>query len=110
MEVSVMIKGKYEETAKDWKTEFLDLYISGDVEKLGKALDLKRLHIPKRLYRYRTLDDDNITKYRFGEIVRGELYMSHPSELNDPFEASSKLAESKPSEYMRDKCCGQAFL
>lgn len=103
MKASGMIRDKYEETAKDWKTQFLDLYMSGDVEKFGQALDLKRLHIPKRLYRYRTLSDENITKYRFGEIVRGELYMSHPSELNDPFEASSKLAESKPSAYMRDK-------
>ena len=100
---SGMLRECYEETAKDWKTEFMDLYMSGDVVKFGQALDLKRLYIPKRLYRYRTLSDDNITKYRFGEIVRGELYMSHPEELNDPFEASSNLAESKPSAYMRDK-------
>lgn len=87
----------------DWKTEFLDLYMSGDVEKFGQALELKRLHIPKKLYRYRTISDDNITSYRFDEIVRGELYMSHPSELNDPLEASSNLAAYSPSAYMRDK-------
>lgn len=98
-----MIRGNYEETVEVWKTEFLDLYMSGDVVKFRQALDLKRLHMPKRLYRYRTLRDDNISKYRFGEIVRGELYMSHPEELNDPFEATSNLAESKPSAYMRDK-------
>lgn len=103
MKTSGMVRENYEETAKDWKTEFLDLYMSGDVGKFGQALELKRLHIPKRLYRYRTLSDDNITKYRFGEIVRGELYMSHPSELNDPFKVSSNLVESKPSAYMRDK-------
>lgn len=103
MKASDMLCDNYKETAKDWKIQFLDLYMSGDVEKFGQALDLKQLHIPKRLYRYRTLSDENITKYRFGEIVRGELYMAHPSELNDPFEVSSKLAESKPSAYMRDK-------
>lgn len=103
MKISDRIWDKCEETATEWKTEFLELYMSGDVEKFGQALELKRLHIPKRLYRYRTLSDDNITKYRFSEIVRGELYMSHPSELNDPFEASSILAGSKPSVYMRDK-------
>lgn len=93
----------YDEGARDWKTEFLELYMSGDVKKLRQALDLKRQHIPKKLYRYRTLSDDNISKYRFGEIVRGELYMSHPGELNDPFEASSNLSSSKPSAYMTDK-------
>ena len=87
----------------DWKTEFLELYMSGDVEKFGQAIELKRRNIPKKLYRYRTISDDNITSYRFGEIVRGELYMSHPSELNDPLEASSNLAAYSPSAYMRDK-------
>ena len=76
--------------------------MTGDVGKLSQALELKRLHMPKRLYRYRALSDSNI-KYRFGEIVRGELYMLHPSELNDSFVVSSNLAESKPSAYMRDK-------
>lgn len=93
----------YDEEIKDWKTEFIELYMSGDVKKFRQALDLKRQHIPKKLYRYRTLSDTNISKYRFGEIVRGELYMSHPGELNDPFEASSNLAASKPSAYMTDK-------
>lgn len=103
MKTSDIARNNYEETEENWKEEFLDLYMSGDVEQFGQALDLKRLHIPKKLYRYRTLSDANIANYRFGEIVRGELYMSHPSELNDPFEASSNLAESKPSAYMRDK-------
>lgn len=103
MKNSSLVRDNYEENITDWKIEFLDLYMSDDVKKFGQALDLKRLHIPKRLYRYRALSDDSIIKYRFGEIVRGELYMSHPSELNDPFEASSNLASSKPSAYMRDK-------
>ena len=58
-----MTKDNSEETVKDWKTKFLDLYMSGDVEKFGQALDLKRIHIPPKLYRYRTLSDDNISKY-----------------------------------------------
>ena len=87
----------------NWKTDFLSLYMSDDVEKLGQALELKRMHIPEKLYRYRTLNDDNISKYRFSEIVHGELYLSHPSELNDPFEVSSNLGASEPSAYMEDK-------
>lgn len=103
MKISRLVRDNYEETTEDWKREFLDLYMSDDVAKFGQALELKRLQIPKKLYRYRTLSDENITKYRFGEIVRGELYMSHPSELNDPFEASSNLTASNPSAYIRDK-------
>ena len=103
MKTSDVANDNYMETGEDWKAEFLELYMSGDAGDFDKALSLKRLHIPKRLYRYRTLSDDSIAKYRFGEIVRGELYMSHPSELNDPFEVTSNLAAFNPSAYMRDK-------
>ena len=103
MKTSDMVRDNYEKMDEDWKTEFLNLYMSGDVEKFGQALDMKRLHIPQKLYRYRALSDDNIAQYRFREIVLGELYMSHPSELNDPFEATSNLAAVNPSTYMRDK-------
>lgn len=81
----------------------MNLYMSDDVKKFGEALELKQMHMPKKLYRYRTLSDENIAKYRFGEIVRGELYLSHPDELNDPFEASSKLSSTKLSGYVKDK-------
>lgn len=55
MKVSGKIRDNYEKTAKDWKTQFLDLYMSGDVKEFGQALELKRQHIPEKLYRYRTL-------------------------------------------------------
>ena len=103
MKTSDVANDNYMEMGEDWKAEFLELYMSGDEGDFDKALSLKRLHIPKRLYRYRTLSDDSIAKYRLGEIVRGELYMSHPSELNDPFEVTSNLAAFNPSAYMRDK-------
>ena len=48
MKNSSMVRDNYEENIPDWKTEFLNLYMSGDVKKFGQALDLKRLHIPKR--------------------------------------------------------------
>ena len=87
----------------EWKTEFLNLYMSDDAKKFRQALDLKRDHILPKLYRYRALNDENITKTRFGEIIRGELYLSHPGELNDPFEGSSILEDSKPTAYMSNK-------
>lgn len=87
----------------DWKSEFLSLFTSNDVKDIGKALDIKREHMPEKLYRYRSLTDENINTYRLCEIVRGELYLSHPKELNDPFEVSSILGNTEPSSYMRDK-------
>ena len=59
----------FEETKDGWKTKFLELYISGDLLKFRQAFDLKRKHIPPKLYRYRALSDDSIIKHRFGEIV-----------------------------------------
>lgn len=85
-----------------WKDDFLQLYTSNIVSDFGKALELKREHIPKKLYRYRPLSNDNM-KYRFGEIVRGELRMSHPKELNDPFEVCSQLGSTNPSDYIANK-------
>lgn len=62
----------------EWKKEFIKLYISNNVTEYGMALELKCKHIPNKLYRYRSLSDETM-EYRFGEIVRGELYMSHPN-------------------------------
>lgn len=44
MKTSDIARNNYEETEENWKEEFLDLYMSGDVEQFGQALDLKRLH------------------------------------------------------------------
>ena len=51
MKTSGMVRVERDEIANDWKREFLDLYMSADVEKFGQALELKRLHIPPKLYR-----------------------------------------------------------
>lgn len=86
----------------DWKVDFLKLYTSDLASDFGEALDLKRKNLPKKLYRYRSLSDETI-KHRFAEIVRGELFMSHPKDLNDPFEACSHLSSTDPASYMIDK-------
>ena len=86
----------------NWKDEFLRLYTSGISSDFGKALDLKREHIPQKLYRYRSLSDESM-QHRFGEIVRGELFLSHPKDLNDPFEACALLSSTNPSKYIIDK-------
>ncbi len=82
----------------DWKEKFFELYESGKSDGFSEALDLKRKNIPNRLYRYRTVTDENL-QYRKNEIVEGELYLSHPDELNDPFEGCSLLQSTKPDIY-----------
>lgn len=86
----------------DWKDEFLRLFTSGSVDDFGKALELKRENMPRKLYRYRSLSKGSM-QHRIGEIVCGELFLSHPNGLNDPFEVSSVLASNEPSGYMLDK-------
>lgn len=87
----------------DWKEEFLHLLFSPNTFDYSKALDLKRAHIPNKLYRYRSLTDKNIATHRFDEIVQGSLFLPHPQELNDPFEVSSLLGSNDPSKYTRKK-------
>ena len=82
----------------DWKDDFFKLYESGKLDDFKTALELKRNNIPKKLYRYRTVTDENL-QYRKKEIVDGELYLSHPDELNDPFEGCSLLHSKNPVIY-----------
>lgn len=82
----------------DWKREFLSLYTSYDLERSREAFELKREHIPAKLFRYRDLCSDNI-EYRKREIA-GELFLSHPQKLNDPFECWSFLHSKTPIDYV----------
>lgn len=92
----------------DWKEEFLKLFISEDVNDYGRALDLKRKNIPEKLYRYRPLKKEDV-KFRFGEIVRGELFLSHSKDLNDPFEVCSVLQSLSPAAYLDKKIYMKSF-
>lgn len=83
----------------DWQSDFLKLYMSNNVEDFSCALDLKRKHIPQKLYRYRSTA--NIS-YIIDEISDGEIYLAHPNELNDPFDACSLLKSEHPSHYFRN--------
>ena len=83
----------------EWVDDFLRLFCSCEKGDFGRALDLKNLHIPKKLYRYRPLNEDNL-KFRFGEIIRGELFLEHPQNLNDPFELCSMINGHTPKEYL----------
>ncbi len=86
----------------EWQKQFLQLYTSENLEDFRKALELKRQHIPSKLYRYRSVTDDNMP-HRINEIVCGELFLSHPKYLNDPFEVCSMLHNTKPDSYFNTR-------
>lgn len=91
----------------DWQEEFMRLFTSDKSTDFRDALELKRNHIPKKLYRYRSLSHKSMP-YRFDEIVHGKLYLAHPKDLNDPFEGFSTLKSHNPSDYMSCKQCDYA--
>lgn len=86
-----------------WKSDFYTLYFSKLHEHHKKALELKRDNLPPKLYRYRPVSDDNM-EYRRRELLGG-LYLSHPDELNDPFEGWSILRSNDPSTYLNKEDC-----
>ena len=60
------------------------------------ALELKRQHLPARLYRYRPSSEPF---YAIDEIKTGEIYCAHHSELNDPYDACSVMRQTSLSAY-----------
>lgn len=84
----------------DWIDEFIKLYSSKEESDFTKALELKRTHIPNKLYRYRTT---NKLEYLKEEICDGEIFLSLPSEMNDPFDSHSVLGEKHPAPYIQSK-------
>ncbi len=82
----------------DWKEKFFELYESGKYEDYQAALEIKKLNLPPKLYRYRSVTKDNL-EYREREIVKGELYLSRSDELNDPFEGCALLHSGNPALY-----------
>ena len=54
----------------NWQDEFIQLYTSTSLEDMRKAFDLKRKHIPSKLYRYREVSKENL-QYRKQEISNG---------------------------------------
>lgn len=84
----------------DWIDEFIKLYSSKEESDFTKALELKRAHIPNKLYRYRTTKN---LEYLKEEICDGEIFLSLPSEMNDPFDSHSVLGEHNASPYVQRK-------
>ena len=86
----------------DWKEEFKNFYFSPNVEDIPKAMELKRVNMPSKLYRYRPLN--NVERFK-DEVIDAHIYMASPKAFNDPFDSSSilKIEELKHSEKIKDR-------
>lgn len=84
----------------DWIDDFIKLYMSKEKGAFGKALDLKRGMLPPKLYRYRSLKNLDYIK---NEICNGQIFLSLPCEMNDPFDSRSVLEAGNPGFYAQTK-------
>lgn len=84
----------------NWIDEFIKLYMSKDKGDFGKALDLKKERLPAKLYRYRSLKNLDYIK---NEICNGQIFLSLPCEMNDPFDSRSVLEAGNPGFYAQTK-------
>lgn len=83
----------------DWRINFLDLYMSNNPKDFGTALNMKRLNMPNKLYRYRSIKTE-VDFARLLELIqKGQLYCSPRNNLNDPFELRSPLSSKMASNY-----------
>lgn len=77
---------------RTWIKEFTNLYFSANEKDIAKALKLKEMHFPKKLYRYRPALREN--------ELQGNIYLSHYKELNDPYDSCSVLHACTASEFL----------
>ena len=68
---------------REWVKEFINLYFSTNEKEITKALKLKEMYFPKKLYRYRPAVREN--------ELQGNIYLSHQTQLNDPYDSCSVL-------------------
>ena len=82
----------------EWKQEYKKLFASPNKNDGEKANALKVAHLPDRLYRYRSFTSESMM-LRLNEILSGEIYLSHPDNLNDPLEACSMVTSRAFASY-----------
>ncbi len=63
-----------------WINEYEELILSGKFE---QARLLRKLHLPKRLYKYRTLNKELLDNAR-----NDTIWLCSPARMNDPYESS----------------------
>lgn len=71
-----------------WKREYREAHLSGDLDRARKALDVKETHLPAKLYRYRSFDEDG---YSLKAIESNTIWLGRAADFNDPFDCSLTL-------------------
>lgn len=71
-----------------WKEEFKSKYFSANPQDIKKAMFIKKVNMPSKLYRYRSLSEE---EYFMDEVENAHIYVGNPKNFNDPFDSSSLL-------------------
>lgn len=73
-----------------WQDEFVDLLKKCPIteDTMRKALEFKLLHLPKKIYKYRSFDKYN---YSIENLKNDTLWFCSPSKFNDPYESVTIL-------------------
>lgn len=83
----------------EWIDTFEELLLSAKIKESRK---LRLLHLPEKLYRYRSCHSPDELNYRINEI-EGTIHLSKTKELNDPFEASYMC--SSEFDHIKQRLC-----
>ena len=81
------------ENAYDWKMEYYRLVKEGGLKNYSEALRIKKVHLPKFLYRYRSFDKNKLNRIR--REIYGFIYLSKAKDFNDPYDTRSVLNKGK---------------
>jgi len=70
---------------RKWISEFLDLYsrLPYDSRNLEAARLLKFQNLPSSLFKFSAVSDEQLEN-----LAKGQVWMSAPSAMNDPFDAT----------------------
>ncbi|NHI00822.1 DUF2971 domain-containing protein [Oceanimonas sp. MB9] len=69
----------------EWFKKYKELVFSErtSVDKIDKAISLKYEHLPRKLYKYRSVNE-----YSLKNLEEGSIWLSDPKSFNDPYDCS----------------------
>jgi len=82
----------------DWKLKLLEILADRRLDDDGReaAFVLKEEHLPKKLFKYRVVDD-----HTEGLLTSGVLWLANPETFNDPFDSASTFSVQEIEENIR---------
>lgn len=81
-----------------WRREVFSILadLSSSEQDRANALDLKRQHLPSRLFRYQPLNDKSLAT-----LGRSQVWLSPPCSFNDPFDSAVTFSMTKVFDEIR---------